>query len=57
MGSRYPELPGTWGCKQVVLGDMLMQQSNRMGRGEVLGFWAQVASLSVPALPCGCSRT
>ena len=57
MGSRYPELPGTWGRKPVVPGDMLMQQSNGAGRGEALGFWAQVASLSVPALPCGCSGT
>lgn len=55
MGSRYPELPGTWGHKPVVLGDMLMQQSNGMGRGEALGFWAQVASLPVLALTCGCS--
>lgn len=50
MGSRYTELPGTWGRKPVVLGDMLMQQSNGAGKGQVLGFWAQVASLSVPAL-------
>lgn len=57
MGSRYPELPEMWGHKPVVLGDMLMQQSDGVGRGEVLGFWAQVASLSVPALPCGCSGT
>lgn len=48
MGSRYPELPGTWERKPAVLGDMLMQQSNGVGRGEVLGFWARVASLVSP---------
>jgi len=47
MGSRYPELPGVWGRKLVVLGDGLMQQSDGAGRG-ILGTGA------IPVSPCPC---
>lgn len=50
MGSRYPELPGMWEHRPVVLGDTMMQPSNGAGRGECWGFghgWHLH-----PSLPC-----